>query len=432
MPTASSQSSDRIQIYYVHSKECLSCEQSWPLIHQAIIEASKPVDLTKYDIHTREGASFAKAHGIASVPSLVFDDGETIQMESYDDVRGFEAAVRAKLIDIAAHPRPITVSRNVTRIDPHSIAIDTGISCHGDRPVSVGVQSMIPEGGRLVRGEAEWNGVLQPGENRHITGTCEIPPGTRSIPPIKTTFDDGTGSREIVGLETPVIILQELSSAGVYLAGLIAGINPCLLAVLAFIGTTTISDTGRRTAVIWRIGAFCCGMLAVYLFIGVGLMELIKYLPFADRLLWGAIILLLLAMGCWSFIDAYMTGKGSGSTTFRSILDRIRPLYLRFGTAASFIVGGLFGLVKMPCVGGIYIAILGAILESGQTEQGLILLTIYNLGVITPVLLLGTLITVGMSPGAVNQFRLKHRIGLKVFTGTLLICMAIAFLLKII
>lgn len=426
-------SGDRIQAYYLYSHECLSCEQSWPLISESLSGAGARVELTEYDITSRAGAEFARAHGISSVPAIVFDDGSIVLFEQAGDPQAFASEFREKLGERAAHKPPVTLMRNVTRSDSSQglVTVNTFVACCGDRPVSVDVKGVLPEGSSLVSGSERWNGVLQPGESHCVTCTCQLPKGTREIPPLTVSCNDGSGLRSMVLPETPVVVLQELSALAIYLAGLIAGINPCLLAVLAFIGATAIADTGHRRAVMLRIAGFCCGMLAIYLLIGVGLMELIQRVPAVDTALRAVIILLLIALAVWSFFDAYRTWKGVESTGFRSILDRIKPLYHRFGITASFAIGGLFGLVKMPCVGGIYIAILGTILESGDAARGIPLLIVYNLGVVTPVLLLGTLISVGLSPATVNRFRLRHRVELKAFTGLLLACMAAAFILGI-
>lgn len=423
----------QIEIYYIYSHECLSCEQSWPLIEKALQESHAQVSLQMLDITTGEGAGFASARGISSVPAIVFDDGSMVLFEQYRDPKSFESAFADKLRDRMEYTPPLTIMRSVTRSDagPGIVTVNTCVTCRGDRPLKVEVKGTVPEEGTLISGLDNWSGILQPGESRCIAGTCRIPGDCRALPPLTVAYDDGTGLRSIIGSETPILVLQELSAAAVYLAGLIAGINPCLLAIMVFIGTTAIADTGDRKVVLFRIIAFCGGMLAIYLLIGVGLMELIGRVPILDVVLRTSIILLLIALSAWSLFDAWRTRKGEESKTFKSILSRIRPLYARFGIAASFAIGGAFGLVKMPCVGGIYIAILGTILESGKAAQGIPLLLIYNLGVITPVLVLGTLITVGLSPAAVNQFRLRHRVGLKIFTGILLAVMAVAFVLGI-
>jgi cytochrome c biogenesis protein CcdA len=110
----------------------------------------------------------------------------------------------------------------------------------------------------------------------------------------------------------------------------------------------------------------------------------------------------------------------------------MRSSYERYALPASFAIGVAFGLVKMPCVGGLYIAILGTVLLSERFAEDLMYLFVYNLGVIMPVLVLGGLLAFGLKPAALNAFRLRHRVKLKAFTGLLLAGMAVGFALGII
>jgi cytochrome c biogenesis protein CcdA len=226
--------------------------------------------------------------------------------------------------------------------------------------------------------------------------------------------------------------VTELSLPAAFFAGLIAGFNPCLLAVMAFIASTTLAAAGSGTSLIARVFSFCGGLLTVYLLIGIGLMELMRLVPALDLVLKGIIIVTLALMAAWSLYDAWRTKKGVESQAFRTVLGRFRQSYERFALPASFAIGAAFGLVKMPCVGGLYIAILGTILQSERFAEGIMYLIIYNLGVIVPVLLLGGLLAYGLSPAALNAFRLRHRVKLKAFTGLLLAGMAAAFALGII
>ena len=89
-----------------------------------------------------------------------------------------------------------------------------------------------------------------------------------------------------------------------------------------------------------------------------------------------------------------------------------------------FLLGALFSLVRAPCVGGIYVAIIGAISGQGSVSSGLFYLMIYNLGIALPVLILGAVIALGMSPEQVDQFRQRHRVAIRLVTGFTLIALA--------
>jgi len=94
----------------------------------------------------------------------------------------------------------------------------------------------------------------------------------------------------------------------------------------------------------------------------------------------------------------------------------------RHGIRAN-VNGALFSLVKAPCLGAVYIAILGMISEEGCTS-GAVYLFLYNLGVIFPILVLGGVIALGMSPEKVDDFRKDHRAGIRLATGFTLLALA--------
>jgi cytochrome c biogenesis protein CcdA len=336
---------DRLQVTYVYSHQCLSCQQAWPAIKQAIDDSGLAVNLSRLEIASREGAEYARTKGISSVPAVVVNCGPPLGLEDYDGVESFDRALRER------------------------IACEAGTgSCNG-------------------------------AARHHCTADKKI---------------------------------ATLSAPTAFVAGLVAGINPCLLAVMAFIAGTTLSTAGHRTGIIARILSFCGGLMAVYLLIGIGLMELIGRVPGLETGLKAAIVSILIVLALWSFVDAYRVKKGVESRSFRAVLERFRSSYRRFGVPASFVIGAAFGLVKMPCVGGLYIAILGTILQAGQIAEGILYLVAYNLGVITPVLALGLLLTLGLSPGTVNRFRHRYRVELKAFNGVLLAAMAAGFALGVI
>jgi cytochrome c biogenesis protein CcdA len=334
-----------LQITYVYSQQCLSCEHARPAVEKAITEAPASAKVSRLDINTREGAEYARAHGIVSIPAVVINCGPPLLFEDYNSVESYNSALREK------------------------IACEAG------------------------------------------TGRCDA----RTSPGCTTEKK-----------------MTELSVPAAFLAGLIAGINPCLLAVMAFIASTTLAATGSGRDLIARVVAFCGGLLAVYLLIGIGLMELMRLVPALDFALKGAVVLALAAMAVWSFYDAWRAGRGVESRSFKTILGRMRASYESYALPASFAIGAAFGLVKMPCVGGLYIAILGTVIQSGRFMEGLAYLLFYNLGVIVPVLALGGLLAFGLKPAALNAFRLKHRVKLKVFTGLLLVAMAAGFALGLI
>jgi cytochrome c biogenesis protein CcdA len=334
-----------LQVTFVYSQQCLSCEHARPAIEKAIAQAPAPTAVSRYDINTREGAEYARAHGIVSIPAVVVNCGPPLLLEDYDSVESYDRALRERMAAEAG-------GEPFNGTEPHS---------------------------------------------------C-------------TTLKKQT----------------ELSIPTAFLAGLIAGFNPCLLAVMAFIASTTLATAGGGPGILARVFCFCGGLMTIYLLIGIGLMELMRLVPAIDVALKGVIVALLVLMAAWSFYDAWRVTRGAESQSFRTVLGRLRSSYERYALPASFAIGAAFGLVKMPCVGGLYIAILGTVLQSGRFVEGMMYLVFYDLGVIVPVLLLGGLLAYGLSPASLNTFRLRHRVKLKLFTGLLLVAMAAGFALGVI
>ncbi|MDD1752907.1 MAG: hypothetical protein LUQ38_07455 [Methanotrichaceae archaeon] len=66
------------------------------------------------------------------------------------------------------------------------------------------------------------------------------------------------------------------SAVTVFAAGLLAGFNPCLLAILAFLASSMLASTGRRKDILAMIATFSLGMFVVYIIFGVGLFRVLQ------------------------------------------------------------------------------------------------------------------------------------------------------------
>ncbi len=214
------------------------------------------------------------------------------------------------------------------------------------------------------------------------------------------------------------------SAAAVFAAGLIAGFNPCLLAMLAFLASSMLASTGRRRDILTMVAFFSLGTFVVYIIFGMGLSSVLQEKSTAAvfRSVLAAVLLLL---GLMQLLDARRLHSG-GTSIFRTDWTKkyVRAVVASRSLSSYFLLGALFSLVRAPCVGGMYIAIIGMISSHGYASSGLIYLLIYNLGIALPVLLLGGIIALGMSPEQVDNFRNKHRIAIRLITGITLLVLA--------
>jgi cytochrome c-type biogenesis protein len=210
----------------------------------------------------------------------------------------------------------------------------------------------------------------------------------------------------------------------VFAAGLLAGFNPCILAILAFLASSMLSSAGRRRDILTMIASFSLGMFVVYIIFGIGLFSVLQDGSAAAifRIVLAAILLIL---GLMQLVDARKLQKGDISL-FRTdwTKEYVNGVIASRSLSAYFLLGALFSLVRAPCVGGIYLAIIGMISSQGYASSGLLHLVIYNVGIALPVLVIGGVIALGMSPEEVDLFRNKHRVAIRIITGITLIAIA--------
>jgi len=207
----------------------------------------------------------------------------------------------------------------------------------------------------------------------------------------------------------------------VFAAGLLAGFNPCLLAILAFLASSVLSSSGSRRDLVAMVALFSLGIFVVYYIFGVGLFHVLQERSTAAAFR-SVLAALLLVLGIMQMEDARRL-RGGEESLFRTdwAMRYFHGVLTSRRLGSYFLLGALFSLVKAPSVGAVYIAIIGIISTQGYASSGLVYLMMYNLGIVLPVLLLGGIIALGMSPDRVDQFRNRHRVAIRIITGTTLI-----------
>ena len=98
----------------------------------------------------------------------------------------------------------------------------------------------------------------------------------------------------------------------------------------------------------------------------------------------------------------------------------------------SFLSGGMYFLVKAPCVGAVYLSILSILVTKTDMMRGIAYMGLYNIGLLLPIVALGLLLSFGLSPKEVTEFREKWRVEIRLTTGLILISLALLMQLGII
>jgi cytochrome c biogenesis protein CcdA len=216
-----------------------------------------------------------------------------------------------------------------------------------------------------------------------------------------------------------------LSVPSVLAVGFLAGFNPCLLAILAFIASVTLATTGRRRNVLLIVLMFSLGIFATYLIVGIGLLRIIEQSSSLQTTIRSILVVLISLLGIWHVYDAWHLRKNTESSFYtpKVFIRLTESVTKKVSLPAAFFIGALFSLIKAPCVGAVYFVILNMV-RQGQ-GAGMVYLAAYNLGVVLPVLILGAAIAFGLNPEKVESFRKERRSALRLVTGVTLLVIAV-------
>lgn len=369
-------SAQKISVIYFYANDCSNCQRIKPFIEQIREKYKDKIDFLEHDVKEKDEClqlflQFIKTYNLpeskASVP-LIFI-GKDYLLGANDIENNLTSKINEK----------ISANENLL-LDCHKFLADWE---NGNHPqTSPGL------------------GICNANESQDV---CSIGPDNEK--PIKPNIN--------------------LSIPSVFTVGFLAGFNPCLLAILAFIASVTLANTGKRRDVLLIIVMFSLGIFTTYLIVGLGLHKLIGQSASLQDNIKNILVTVIGLLGLWQIYDAYYLRKNTESSfhTPKAFIRLTESVTKKASLPAAFFIGALFSLIKAPCVGAIYLVILDTVKNDPGT--GLAYLASYNLGVVLPVLILGAAITFGMNPKKVEEFRIKHRVALRAVTGITLFVIAI-------
>jgi cytochrome c biogenesis protein CcdA len=217
-------------------------------------------------------------------------------------------------------------------------------------------------------------------------------------------------------------------------AGILAGFNPCLLAVMAVLATINLAQQGGRKEMLKITLGFSTGILTIHVLAGVSILSTVNFLPEIREDFTVVIILLTALLGFWHVFDAYWLRKHARSTfkTPDSLKNFMNEMNKQNLLIMSFLSGGLYFLVKAPCVGAVYLSILSILVTKTNMMTGTVYLGLYIIGLLLPVVTLGLLLSSGLSPKEVAEFRERWRVEIRLVTGIILVSLALLMQLRII
>jgi cytochrome c-type biogenesis protein len=222
------------------------------------------------------------------------------------------------------------------------------------------------------------------------------------------------------------MIATEISIFAAFFAGLLSFLSPCVLPLvpvyISFMSGVAIEDLQRaerrevlKKTVMVSI-AFIVGFSLVFVLLGATATALGKFLLLKFSLISkiAGIIVSILGLHFLGLFEKYLQ--------FLNYEKRFHVNKIRVGMMGSFVVGLAFAFGWTPCVGPILGPILFLAGGQGSVGQGILLLSVYSLGLGVPFLL--TAIATHTFLNVFNKVKRHFRI-LEIISGVFLIIIGV-------
>lgn len=209
-------------------------------------------------------------------------------------------------------------------------------------------------------------------------------------------------------------------------AALIDGINPCAFGVLIFM-LAYLAKTASRAKMLANGLIYIFFVFLTYLACGLILLPVIRSLAGFSVVSYYVIAGLVGLAGLLEIKDYFWYGKGFSLTIIPGEAERIKQYTKKVGDKwyTSAFLGTFVALVELPCTGAVYLAVLALISLSGVTVSNVMFLVVYNLIFVLPLVIILFAVYKGAHWKKFEHWRQKHKGLMRLFTGVLLLVLAI-------
>jgi len=428
--------SKQVTVIYLYDESCHRCTEAMPVVRQAIEEAREEglyIDYQEIRINSRKGTPYIDRYNLIEIPDLIIDNHTVIGPANLEgEYRTVLRDIKDTIVSSYGYASPVTVHTIAEKKSESdsNVTVTVYITNQGNTAINASLSGGLTEGSRLVSGQFYWSGTLQPGVEEKVTYVLSGG-NTSYVFPSAVYYEDDCGGHVITDNYVPVTT-PVFSVPIAFASGIMAAFSPCILAVMAYMATLAVSGEKRYLLLI-NIIAFSAGLLFMYSLIGICFYRISVTMPSMYNLAKYVIILSMLVIGSAMILRTLFHYERSFSDVgFRKLVALLRP-YDKISMAGfSFAIGTGFGLIKIPCTGGPYLAILGMMADQNSTFQGLYYLLAYNAGIVFPILGLGILLTTGLSARRLDAIRIRYRAFINIATGITLFILAAVLALNIV
>lgn len=236
---------------------------------------------------------------------------------------------------------------------------------------------------------------------------------------------------------------KEITFAGILLAGLLDGINPCAISVL-MIFCSFLLFRGKNKTVIPTAIIFIAGSFISNLAIGLGLFTILKTISGSTAIMVSvyvvSIILCIIAVYL-NTIDIINGFKKNDITGFKNQLStetkfKISEIFrkavsTKFIVLAAFIAGVIIAAMEFSCTGQVYIPTITYMINAELSISYILMLVLYNIMFVLPLILVVLLLLLIKEPEDIKGRVLKYSHIIKIIANIFFMIMIVIMVTKI-
>ena len=236
---------------------------------------------------------------------------------------------------------------------------------------------------------------------------------------------------------------KEITFAGILLAGLLDGINPCAISVL-MIFCSFLLFRGKKKTVIPIAIIFIAGSFISNLAIGLGLFTILKTISGSTAIMVSvyvvSIILCIIAVYL-NTIDIINGFKKNDITGFKNQLStetkfKISEIFrkavsTKFIVLVAFIAGVIIAAMEFSCTGQVYIPTITYMINAELSISYILMLVLYNIMFVLPLILVVLLLLLIKEPEDIKGRFLKYSHIIKIIANIFFMIMIVIMVTKI-
>ena len=208
-------------------------------------------------------------------------------------------------------------------------------------------------------------------------------------------------------------------------SALIDSINPCAFSVLLLTIAFLLSIGNSRAGILRVGGAYILGIFAVYLLIGLGIIQVL-HLFNTPHFMAKVGASLLIELGAINLANEFFPSFPIKLRIPQAAHRRMATLMGQASLGAAFALGALVGLCEFPCTGGPYLMVLGLLHDQAKYLTGVGYLLLYNLIFILPLAVMLGIASNATLLARIQIWQREERKGMRLWGGVAMVALGIS------